>query len=61
MWVLGSIFVLSGTIVYIELGLTIPRWPFGPDGAKLSTPRSGDTLNYVGFPSTMARAWYFKI
>jgi hypothetical protein len=31
----------------MEFGLTIPRWPFGANGEKVSTPRSGDNLNYV--------------
>jgi hypothetical protein len=47
LWVCGAIFALAGVIVYIELGLTIPRWPFGPNGEKISTPRNGDALNYV--------------
>jgi hypothetical protein len=47
LWVCGAIFALAGTVVYIELGLTIPRWQFGPNGEKISTPRSGDALNYV--------------
>src|SRR5215469_8904114 len=47
LWVCGAIFALAGVIVYIELGLTIPRWPFGANGEKISTPRSGDALNYV--------------
>jgi hypothetical protein len=47
LWVIGAIFALSVVIVFIELGLTIPRWPFGPNGEKMSTPRSGDALNYV--------------
>ncbi|OCK76766.1 hypothetical protein K432DRAFT_305642 [Lepidopterella palustris CBS 459.81] len=49
LWVCGAIFALAGVIVYIELGLTIPRWPFGPNGEKISTPRSGDALNYFNY------------
>ncbi len=48
-WLLGAILALAGVVVYVELGLTIPRWPFGADGEKLSTPRSGESLNYVSF------------
>jgi hypothetical protein len=51
--VIGGIFSLAGIIVYIELGLSIPRWPFGPNGEKISTPRSGDALNYVSVPDSM--------
>jgi len=47
LWFLAAIISLAGVIVYIELGLTIPRWPFGPNGEKISTPRSGEALNYV--------------
>jgi hypothetical protein len=38
---------LGGAFVFVELGLTIPRWPFGNDGEKRSAIRSGDGLNYV--------------
>lgn len=47
LWAFGAILALSGVIVYIEYGLTIPRWPFGLNGEKISTPRSGDAKNYV--------------
>jgi len=49
----GGIIALAGVIIYMELGLTIPRWPFGPNGEKISTPRSGDNLNYVCAHSTV--------
>ena len=55
LWVFGALFALSGVVVYIELGLTIPRWPFGPDGEKISTPRSGDALNYVSTYSNSSK------
>lgn len=45
-WLCGVAMALSGLVVYIELGLTIPRWRFA-DGTKLSTPRSGGELPYV--------------
>ncbi len=48
LWVYGAIFALAGVAIYVELGLTIPRWSFGPNGEKISTPRSGDAMNYVG-------------
>jgi len=44
---LGGITSLAGVMNYIEFGLTVPRWPFGANGEKVSTPRSGDNLNYV--------------
>lgn len=47
LWVYGAILALAGVLAYIELGLSIPRWPFGPNGEKISTPRSGEALNYV--------------
>jgi hypothetical protein len=47
LWASGGIIALAGVILYMEFGLTIPRWPFGPNGEKTSTPRSGDNLNYV--------------
>jgi hypothetical protein len=47
LWVYGAVFALSGVVMYIELGLTIPRWAFGRNGEKVSTPRSGDAMNYV--------------
>ncbi|KUJ09194.1 uncharacterized protein LY89DRAFT_598930 [Mollisia scopiformis] len=49
LWAIGGIMALAGVIVYIELGLTIPRWPLGSDGTKISTPRSGDVLNYFNY------------
>lgn len=51
MWLYGVIMALSGLVLYIELGLTIPRWQLS-DGTKISTPRSGAELVYV---STMSR------
>jgi hypothetical protein len=45
LWVLGAVCALAGVFVYMELGLSIPRWPI--DGEKIATPRSGEALNYV--------------
>jgi len=47
LWMIGSIICLAGLFVFVELGLTIPRWPFGHSGEKISALRSGDGLNYV--------------
>lgn len=44
-WVYGAALAISGIIVYIELGLTIPR--FFIRGSWIETPRSGGELNYV--------------
>ncbi|KUJ21641.1 uncharacterized protein LY89DRAFT_608035 [Mollisia scopiformis] len=49
LWVLGAVLALAGVIVYVELGLTIPRWPSGANGEKISTPRSGEALNYFNY------------
>lgn len=46
LWLCGVAVALSGIILYIELGLTVPRWQ-RPDGTKISTPRSGGELPYV--------------
>ncbi len=46
MWLYGAIVALTGVVLYIELGLTIPRWSL-KDGKKTSTPRSGGELPYV--------------
>ncbi|KAK4102514.1 hypothetical protein N658DRAFT_523091 [Parathielavia hyrcaniae] len=48
MWLYGVAMALSGLILYIELGLTVPRWQF-EDGTKISTPRSGAELVYFNY------------
>jgi hypothetical protein len=55
MWLYGVAMALSGLILYIELGLTIPRWRFA-DGTKLSTPRSGAELPYASIPWSASSA-----
>ncbi|KAF8865684.1 amino acid transporter, partial [Acephala macrosclerotiorum] len=49
LWMIGSIICLAGVFVFVELGLTIPRWPFGRNGEKISAIRSGDGLNYFNY------------
>lgn len=44
---IGAIVTIAGQFVFVELGLTIPRWPLGRGGEKVSAIRSGDGLNYV--------------
>lgn len=46
LWVCGSIAAIAGTLVYIEFGLTTPRYLFGR--TKRSVPRNGGELHYVG-------------
>jgi hypothetical protein len=48
LWVYGAVLALSGVVVYVELGLTIPRYMV--HGREISTPRSGGELNYVRSP-----------
>lgn len=45
LWVCGSIAAIAGTLVYIEFGLTTPRYLFGRE--KKSVPRNGGELHYV--------------
>jgi hypothetical protein len=44
-WMCGCIVALAGTYIYVDFGLTIPRWHW--KGEKVSVPRSGGELNYV--------------
>lgn len=46
-WLLGSISTMAGTLVFIEYGLSIPRWEF--NGREISTPRSGGEFNYLNY------------
>lgn len=46
-WLLGSIATLAGTFVFIEYGLSVPRWEF--NGQKIFTPRSGGEFNYLNY------------
>ena len=46
MWLYGAVTALSGVVLYIDLGLTIPRWEIRK-GTWISTPRSGAELVYV--------------
>lgn len=45
LWVCGCIAAIAGTLVYIEFGLTTPRYLFGRK--KISVPRNGGELHYV--------------
>jgi amino acid transporter len=48
-WLLGSIATLAGTFVFIEYGLTIPRWALSSSDTKIFTPRSGGEFNYLNY------------
>jgi hypothetical protein len=45
LWLAGVLYAAAGVIVYIEYGLSVPRWIV--DGTKIAVPRSGGDLNYV--------------
>ena len=46
LWCLGSLIAFAGLFVYLELGLTVPRYLVR--GEWRSVPRSGGEKNYVG-------------
>ena len=46
MWCVGSLIAFAGLLVYLELGLTVPRYLVR--GRWRSVPRSGGEKNYVG-------------
>jgi amino acid transporter len=48
LWFCGALLTLSGMLIYIELGLSIPRWT-QPNGTSIATPRSGGELPYLNY------------
>ncbi|KAL2265778.1 hypothetical protein VTJ83DRAFT_6878 [Remersonia thermophila] len=48
LWLYGALTALSGLVLYVELGLTVPRWTL-QNGQKISTPRSGGELVYLNY------------
>jgi hypothetical protein len=46
-WLAGAIYTTAGAYLSIEFGLSTPRHIF--KGVEQGIPRSGGTLNYVGF------------
>ncbi|KAK0705467.1 amino acid permease-domain-containing protein [Lasiosphaeris hirsuta] len=48
-WLYGLTMAISGTIVYIELGLTVPRYRLGDGTSKISVVRSGGELPYLNY------------
>lgn len=52
-WFFGAVAAMAGILVYIEFGLTTPRYQFGSrqsGSRKISVPRNGGELHYVGAP-----------
>ncbi|KAK0701228.1 amino acid/polyamine transporter I, partial [Lasiosphaeris hirsuta] len=49
LWVFGGLIILSITLSWLELGLTIPRYYIRSEGAYFSTPRSGGDKNYLEY------------
>jgi amino acid transporter len=47
LWLVGALYTVAGTYLYIEFGLTIPRSSFG--GVEQGIPRNGGTLNYLQY------------
>lgn len=45
LWFFGMFYGLTGTYVYIEYGLNVPRYVI--DGVEQAVPRSGGDLHYV--------------
>jgi hypothetical protein len=46
LWTAGAVIAASGLLVWLELGLSVPRQRVR-DGSKKSVPRSGGEKNYV--------------
>ncbi|KAK0655084.1 amino acid permease-domain-containing protein [Cercophora newfieldiana] len=48
-WLIGASTALSGVILYIELGLTVPRYRLGDSKEKIAVVRSGGELPYLNY------------
>jgi hypothetical protein len=48
LWVIGSIIVLMAFSIYLELGLSTPKYRLRGHQNLVSVPRSGGEKNYVG-------------
>lgn len=46
-WLCGCVYALTGTHVYVEYGLNVPRYVI--DGVEQSVPRSGGDLHYLQY------------
>lgn len=47
LWLAGAIYGVCGSLVFIELGLTIPR--HNVNGVDVGIPRSGGTIHYLQY------------
>ena len=54
-WLAGAVYTIAGAHLNIEFGLSTPRYIF--EGVEQGIPRSGGTLNYVGFLITAYILW----
>ena len=45
-WLIGAVAAMAGTLVFVEFGLTIPRYRM-VDGIEQAVPKNGGELNYV--------------
>lgn len=46
LWLAGAVAAMAGILVYMEFGLTTPRYYFNGRG-KISVPRNGAEIHYV--------------
>ena len=46
-WLSGAVATVAGILVYMEFGLTTPRYFFSSYGRKISVPRNGGELHYL--------------
>ena len=46
-WLAGALTTMCGMLMFMEYGLTSPRFPFGPNGIKKPILRSGGELYYL--------------
>jgi hypothetical protein len=46
-WVIGSLMAFMALCVYLELGLSIPKYKLRGGDRMVSVPRSGGQKNYV--------------
>ena len=46
-WIVGCLITFMAISVYLELGLSIPKYNLRRSNTMVSVPRSGGELNYV--------------
>lgn len=54
LWFAGAVTALAGTFVFVEFGLTLPRYVIG--NSKEAIPKNGGEFNYVSNSSMTAYA-----